>query len=99
MQKTALIFSLTLLLFLPATANPQADPTSRSWNQPVKPYRIIGNIWHVGASGVTSFLITTSNGHILLDSGLPETVAQIKQNVERLYERLGLPKDKSVNPQ
>src|SRR5262249_11706182 len=68
----------------PATANPQADPTSRSWNQPVKPYRIIGNIWYVGASGVTSFLITTSNGHILLDSGLSETVEQIKQNVEQL---------------
>jgi|SRR5262245_7836170 len=84
MQKTALILSLTFSLFLPATANPQADPTSRSWNQPVKPYRVIGNIWYVGASGVTSFLITTSDGHILLDSGLPETVPLIKQNVEQL---------------
>ena len=63
MQKTALILSLTLSLFVPATANPQADPTSRLWNQPVKPYRIIGNVWYVGASGVTSFLITTSDGH------------------------------------
>ncbi len=84
MQKNALILSLTLLFLLPATANPQTDPTARSWNQPVKPYRIIANIWYVGASGVTSFLITTSKGHILLDSGLPETVTQIKQNVERL---------------
>jgi len=84
MQKTALILSLTLSLFLPSTANPQADPTSRAWNQPVKPYRVIGNIWYVGASGVTSFLITTSVGHILLDSGLPETVPQIKQNIEQL---------------
>lgn len=72
------------LLFLPTTADSQADATQRSWNQPVKPYRIIGNIWYVGASGVTSFLITTSKGHILLDSGLPETVPQIKQNVARL---------------
>lgn len=84
MQKIALILSLTLLFFLPATANPQADPTSRSWNQPVKPYRIIGNIWYVGASGVTSFLITTRDGHILLDSGFTETVPLIKQNVAQL---------------
>ena len=88
MQKNALIFSLTLMLFLPATANPQADPTSRSWNQPVKPYRIIGNVWYVGASGVTSFLITTSGGHILLDSGLPETVPQIRQNLAQLGFKL-----------
>jgi metallo-beta-lactamase class B len=88
MQKTALILSLTLSLFLHATANPQADPTARSWNQPVKPYRIIGNVWYVGASGVTSFLITTSDGHILLDSGLPETVPLIKQNIEQLGFKL-----------
>jgi len=88
MQKTALILSFTLLLLFPATANPQADPTSRSWNQPVKPYRIIGDIWYVGASGVTSFLIATSKGHILLDSGLPETVPQIKQNVAQLGFKL-----------
>jgi metallo-beta-lactamase class B len=88
MQKTALILSLTLSLFLSATANPQADPTSRSWNQPVIPYRIIGAVWYVGASGVTSFLITTSDGHILLDSGLPETVPQIRQNVAQLGFKL-----------
>jgi metallo-beta-lactamase class B len=88
MRKSALALSLAVSLFLPATANPQADPTSRSWNQPIKPYRIIGNIWYVGASGVTSFLITTPEGHILLDSGLPETVPQIRQNVAQLGSKL-----------
>jgi metallo-beta-lactamase class B len=88
MKKINLILSLTLLLFLPTMAYPQADPTSRSWNQPVKPYRIIGAIWYVGASGVTSFLITTPEGHILLDSGFPETVPQIRQNVAQLGFKL-----------
>jgi metallo-beta-lactamase class B len=88
MQKTALILSLTLSLFLAVVANPQSDQTARSWNQPVKPYHIIGNIWYVGASGVTSFLIATSKGHILLDSGLPETVPQIRQNVPQLGFKL-----------
>lgn len=62
----------------------QADEESRSWNQPVKPYRVIGNIYYVGATGVTSFLIVTPKGHILLDSGFFETVPQIKQNVAQL---------------
>lgn len=88
MKKIVLIISVAFSLFLPVTANPQADPTSRSWNQPVKPYRIIGNIWYVGASGVASFLITTSKGHILLDSGFSETVPQIKRNVAQLGFKL-----------
>ncbi|HEX5081055.1 MAG TPA: subclass B3 metallo-beta-lactamase [Blastocatellia bacterium] len=88
MKKIILILSLAFSLFLPATADPQDDPQWRAWNQPVKPYRIIGNVWYVGASGVTSFLITTSNGHILLDSGLAETVPQIKQNVAQLGFKL-----------
>lgn len=66
----------------------QADETFRSWNQPVKPFRIIGNIYYVGASEVTSFLITTPDGHILLDSGFPETVPQIEQNIIALGIRL-----------
>jgi metallo-beta-lactamase class B len=88
MKKIVLILSLAFSLFLPATANPQDDPTSRSWNRPVKPYRIIGNIWYVGATGVASFLITTPDGHVLLDSGFSETVPQIRENVERLGFKL-----------
>src|SRR5215470_4673968 len=88
MRQSALILSLAALLFLPLNADSQSDATSRAWNQPVKPFHIIGDIWYVGASGVTSFLITTSGGHILLDSGLPETVPQIKQNVAALGFKL-----------
>jgi len=66
----------------------QQDEVSRSWNQPVTPYRIIGNVYYVGASEVTSFLIVTPKGHILLDSGFSETVGQIKQNIAALGFRL-----------
>lgn len=84
MQKLMIIFPLLLLSCLPAVVVAQTDPTWRAWNQPVKPFRIIGNVWYVGASDVTSFLITTSAGHILLDSGFLETVPQIKENVAQL---------------
>jgi metallo-beta-lactamase class B len=81
--------TIILLFFLsPTLAYSQADETSRAWNQPVKPFRVIGNIYYVGALEVSSFLITTPGGHILLDSGLYETVPQIKQNIANLGFRL-----------
>nr|AIA11603.1 SubclassB3_beta_lactamase [uncultured bacterium] len=73
-----------VLLFLPSIAKAQADETSRSWNRPVEPFRIIGNIYYVGATEVSSFLITTPEGHILLDSGFAETVPLIQANLKKL---------------
>jgi metallo-beta-lactamase class B len=67
----------------------QADPTSREWNHPVPPFRIIGNLYYVGATEVCSFLITTSRGHILLDGGFVETASQIEQNIAQLGFKLG----------
>jgi len=58
------------------------------WNQPIQPFRIIGNIYYVGASDITSYLITTPEGHILLDSGFAETVPLIRKSVSELGFRL-----------
>jgi metallo-beta-lactamase class B len=82
------ILSALLLLAAAELLYSQADPTSRSWNQPVEPYRIIGNIYYVGASDITSFLIATPAGHILLDSGFEETVPIIRGNMKKLGFRL-----------
>ncbi|HKU76050.1 MAG TPA: subclass B3 metallo-beta-lactamase [Pyrinomonadaceae bacterium] len=79
---------MIVVLLIPVSSCAQADETSRSWNQPVKPFRIIGNLYYVGAYDVSSFLIVTSEGHILLDSGLVETVPQIQKNVVQLGFRL-----------
>lgn len=59
-----------------------------SWNQPVKPFKIAGNLYYVGASDVTSYLIATPKGLILLDGGFAETVPQIEANIEALGFRL-----------
>jgi metallo-beta-lactamase class B len=55
-----------------------------AWNQPVKPFRIIGNIYYVGAANVSSFFIRTPQGAILLDGGLPETALLIEKNIAEL---------------
>src|SRR5688572_9228545 len=89
MKKTLVMIStiallLTALVCPAGSHSPQFDDVSKTWNQPIKPYRVIGNVYYVGAAEVSSFLITTPAGHILLDSGFAETVPQIKENVVRL---------------
>ena len=51
---------------------------------PVPPRHLIANIYYVGASGVSSFLITSPQGHILLDTGFEDTVPLILRGVEQL---------------
>lgn len=59
-----------------------------SWKGPVPPRRLVGNIHYVGAIGISSFLITTPAGHILLDTGFADTVPQIQRGVEQLGFKL-----------
>ncbi len=59
-------------------------PAKAEWNQPVEPFRIEGNLYYVGASDVSSYLLTSDKGHVLLDSGFRETVPQIVANVKKL---------------
>jgi len=55
-----------------------------SWKAPVPPRHLVGGIHYVGAIGVSSYLITTPEGHILLDTGFAETVPIILRGVEQL---------------
>ncbi len=78
--------ALALLVALPLLA--QSNERDRQWNQPVEPFRIVGNVYYAGATEVTSFLIATPKGLILLDGGLPETAPLIERNIERLGFKL-----------
>lgn len=77
-----------LILTFIFTVAAQKSESDRKMNGAVEPFKIIGNIYYVGASDVTSFLITTPKGHILIDAGFSETVPQIKANVAKLGFKL-----------
>lgn len=62
----------------------QSDPIAKEWNRPTEPFRIIGNIYYVGSEGISSFLVTSPNGHILIDGGFEETAPQIIANIKTL---------------
>ena len=53
-------------------------------NQPIEPFRIIGNIYYVGADDVASYLIVTPAGMILIDGGFVETAPMIRANIAEL---------------
>lgn len=65
---------------------PGAAPEDEVYrNARVKPFKIIGNIYYVGASQhITAYLITTPQGHILIDTGFKESVAPVRENIEAL---------------
>lgn len=89
MKKSFSLFSLLLLfIFCAAAVFAQKSENDRKMNQSFEPFKIIGNIYYVGASDVTAYLITTPQGHILIDSGFSETVPQIKANVAKLGFKL-----------
>lgn len=68
----------------PAPSNIWIKRLFDSWRAPVPPKHLVDNIYYVGAIGVSSFLITTSEGHILLDTGFEDTVPMIQHSVEQL---------------
>jgi metallo-beta-lactamase class B len=57
---------------------------SGAYSQPVAPFRIVGNIYYVGALNIASYLIATPQGHILIDSGMTEMHDAIASGVEQL---------------
>lgn len=88
-----LVLSLALAEVVPAAApGPGSDEginqTWQSWNAPVKPFQIVGNVYYVGVAGVSSFLITTPEGHILIDTGFEMTVPRITNSLAQLGFRL-----------
>lgn len=54
------------------------------WNESFPPFRVIGDIYYVGTAGVSSWLITTPRGHILIDGALPQSPPQILANIRAL---------------
>jgi metallo-beta-lactamase class B len=70
---------LTLVFLCPAFA--QDNP---EWTTPHTPFRIVGNVYYVGSQDLASYLITTPDGLILINSSLVSSVPLIRKNVEAL---------------
>jgi metallo-beta-lactamase class B len=82
------------VLFLVVLASGQSGAPASScadcpaWNKPQQPFRVYGNTYYVGPRGLTSILLTSKGGHVLIDGALPESVPQIVANVRSLGFRI-----------
>jgi metallo-beta-lactamase class B len=58
------------------------------WSDPAPPLHVYGNVYDVGTCGITSLLITSPKGHVLLDAATAEAAPGIAANIERLGFKL-----------
>jgi metallo-beta-lactamase class B len=84
-----LVIALVALLPLAGAAQAQTPKDLLAallvkWNKPTEPFRMIGNVYYVGTDGLASYLITSPQGHILVDTVMPEATSQIKASIEKL---------------
>ena len=65
-----------------AVAAAAAD--NAGWNKPVEPLRLVGPVHFVGTNELGAFLVTTPEGYVLIDGGLPESAPLIEQSIRKL---------------
>ncbi len=82
--RTALATIVILGTGLAPLARAQATAQWREWNRPIPPFRIAGPLYYVGVESVTSLLVTTPAGHVLVDGGFAESAEIILANVRKL---------------
>ena len=62
---------------------------SPDWTAPFPPHKIADNLYYVGSKGLASYLITTPQGNIIINSSLESSVPMIKASVEKLGFKFG----------
>jgi glyoxylase-like metal-dependent hydrolase (beta-lactamase superfamily II) len=64
--------------FMDRVGRPDTD------SEPQAPFKIMGNVYYVGANNIASILVATPQGHILLDTGTQKMAAVVFPNIVKL---------------
>jgi metallo-beta-lactamase class B len=82
------IWTLLILMLVLGCTNIYAQKTPCKycafWNQSQKAFQIYGNTYYVGVHGLSSLLLTSDHGHVLIDGALPESASKIVENIRAL---------------
>jgi metallo-beta-lactamase class B len=85
MSKACVVYALLVIclscVFLADSNKPSLQ---NDWTEPFAAFRIAGNLYYVGSKDLASYLVTTPEGHILINTGLDENVPLIRTSVESL---------------
>ena len=86
MKSSVLRFSVAFGLAMSFAAVLTAQ--NNNWTRPFPGHRVIGNLYAVGTYDLAVFLITSKDGHILINTGVEDSTAMIRQNIESVGFRL-----------
>lgn len=84
MNNVLKILFVGALASLQALAQANSTAAQSNFDKPFPAHKVIGNIYFVGTAGLGSYLITTPEGHFLVNSDFERTVPQIRASVEKL---------------
>jgi metallo-beta-lactamase class B len=90
LRAAALLLLSTLSFFGQSSPSRiQPDPPIKcdscdEWNQPREPFKVFGNTYYVGVAGLSSVLIASDAGLILIDGALPQSVPLIDAGIRKL---------------
>ncbi len=80
---------IVALVWIAVAALPEGDAAAAdNWTAKQEPFRLFGNSYYVGSKGLSAVLITSHQGHILVDGDLPESVELIAASIRTLGFRL-----------
>ena len=82
MRRLTVACCLVLAATVPLAAQREA------WTRPFPAHRVVGNLYAVGTYDLGVFLITSQDGHILINTGLEDSTALIRASIESLGFRL-----------
>ena len=93
--KSVLLTGLALAACAPAETAPKVaqksfEPIKQAcgerdgWSDPAPPAHVFGNVYMVGTCGITALLITTPDGHFLIDGATDEAAEGIANNIRKL---------------
>ena len=78
------LLSASALAAEPVLPQLRAYTTRDSWRQPVPPFGLADNSWYVGTEGLSSVLVKTPQGAVLIDGGLPQAANMLLQRMQEL---------------
>ena len=81
MRYSAFIFCSALLSLGTTHAASIECASCEAWNKDQAPFQIFGNTYYVGTRGLGAVLITSPQGHVLIDGGLPQSAPLIAKHI------------------
>jgi metallo-beta-lactamase class B len=84
----ALFAALATAILSPSHVGAAVSSQFPAWTRPIKPFRIVGNVYYVGTEGLAAYLIVSPQGDVLLDGALAEDAPLIERSIEKLGFRI-----------